>query len=71
MILALQAAATIAALGLAHPPLLAKLMDDCLEAVERSGQQLSLLAAPYDKPGGAASTAAASQPMKQGEGHGL
>lgn len=48
----------LAALGLAHPPLLASLMDECLEGVERSGQQLSLLAAPYaNKPAAASRTA--------------
>eukprot|EP00775_Hariotina_reticulata_P011788 gene11788-11933_t len=44
-----QAAAVLAALALASPPLLALLFGECLEGVETFCQQLMLLAAPYTR----------------------
>jgi hypothetical protein len=45
------AAAVLAALALAAPPLMAKLLGGYLEAVEAGAQTLQMLAAPYSKPG--------------------
>jgi hypothetical protein len=44
-----QAAAVLAALALSSPPLLARLLGECLEGVETFCQQLLLLAAPYTR----------------------
>jgi hypothetical protein len=46
-----QAASVLAALALAAPPLMAKLLGSYLEAVEAGAQTLQMLAAPYSKPG--------------------
>ena len=50
------AAAALAALALAAPPLLAGLVGTYLEAVETGAQTLQMLAAPYSRPGAAASS---------------
>jgi hypothetical protein len=46
-----QATSVLAALAVAAPPLMAKLLGSYLEAVEAGAQTLQMLAAPYSKPG--------------------